>query len=34
MVVMVWTPCGEARRTISLRKANDREQARFAQKPG
>ena len=34
MVVMVWTPRGEARRIISLRKANDREQARFAQKKG
>ncbi|MFO1360033.1 BrnT family toxin [Plasticicumulans sp.] len=30
MVVMVWTPRGEARRIISLRKANDREQARHA----
>ena len=30
MVVMVWTPRGEARRIISLRKANDREQARQA----
>ncbi|MEK8025097.1 BrnT family toxin [Pseudaquabacterium rugosum] len=30
MVVMVWTPRGEARRIISMRKANDREQARFA----
>ena len=26
MVVMVWTPRGEARRIISLRKANEREQ--------
>lgn len=32
MVVMVWTPRGEARRIISMRKANDREQARYAQK--
>lgn len=29
MVVMVWTPRGEARRIISIRKANEREQARF-----
>lgn len=29
MVVMVWTPRGEARRIISMRKANEREQARF-----
>lgn len=34
MVVMVWTPRGEARRIISMRKANDREQARYAQKLG
>jgi uncharacterized DUF497 family protein len=32
MVVMVWTPRGEARRIISLRKANEREQARFGAK--
>lgn len=29
MVVMVWTLRGEARRIISLRKANEREQARY-----
>ena len=29
MVVMVWTPRGEARRIISMRKANEREQERF-----
>lgn len=29
MVVMVWTPRGEARRIISMRKANEREQDRF-----
>jgi uncharacterized DUF497 family protein len=29
MVVIVWTQRGEARRIISLRKANDREQALF-----
>jgi uncharacterized protein len=32
MVVMVWTPRGEARRIISMRKANEREQARYAQR--
>lgn len=30
MVVMVWTPRGEARRIISMRKANEREQTRYA----
>jgi len=30
MVVMVWTPRGEARRIISMRKANEREQEKFA----
>ncbi|MDA8389208.1 MAG: BrnT family toxin [Gammaproteobacteria bacterium] len=30
MVVMVWTPRGEARCIISMRKANEREQARYA----
>lgn len=29
MVVLVWTPRGEARRIISMRKANEREQARY-----
>ncbi len=29
MVVTVWTPRGAARRIISLRKANDREQALY-----
>jgi uncharacterized DUF497 family protein len=29
MVVMVWTPRGAARRIISLRKANEREQAYY-----
>jgi len=32
MVVMIWTPRGEARRIISMRKANEREQARYAQR--
>ena len=27
MVVLVWTPRGDARRVISMRKANDREKA-------
>lgn len=30
MVVMVWTPRGEVRRIISMRKANEREQIRYA----
>jgi uncharacterized DUF497 family protein len=30
MVVMVWTPRGEARRIISMRKANEREQSQYA----
>lgn len=32
MVVMVWTLRGEACRVISMRKANEREQAHYAQK--
>lgn len=32
MVVMVWTPRGCARRIISMRKANDREIKKHAQK--
>jgi len=34
MVVVVWTPRGEARHVISMRKANDREKARFGQRLG
>jgi len=34
MVVIVWTPRGEARHVISMRKANDREQARYRQRLG
>ena len=34
MVVMVWTPRGEVRRIISMRKANEREIANFAQALG
>ncbi len=29
MIVLVWTPRGAGRRIISLRKANDREQALY-----
>ncbi|WP_188852134.1 BrnT family toxin [Aureimonas glaciei] len=29
MVVLVWTPRGDACHIISMRKANDREQARY-----
>ena len=29
MVIMVWTPRGEARRIISMRKANEREQEKY-----
>ena len=29
MVMVVWTPRGAARRIISMRKCNDREQARY-----
>ncbi|MFT4241291.1 MAG: BrnT family toxin [Acidovorax sp.] len=29
MVVVTWTPRGAARRIISMRKANEREQTRF-----
>lgn len=29
-VVLVWTPRGEVRRIISMRKANDREKALYA----
>ncbi len=34
MIVMVWTSRGEARRVISMRKANEREQARYANQMG
>jgi uncharacterized protein len=30
LVVIAWTPRGEARRVISMRKANEREQVRFS----
>lgn len=29
MVIVIWTPVGSARRIISMRKANEREQARY-----
>jgi uncharacterized DUF497 family protein len=29
LVMVVWTPRGEARRIISMRKCNDREQRKF-----
>ena len=29
MVMVVWTPDGEARRVISMRKCNDREQKKY-----
>jgi uncharacterized DUF497 family protein len=31
MVVVVWTQRGEARHIISMRKANEREQAKYGQ---
>jgi uncharacterized protein len=34
MVVVVWTPRGETRHVISMRKANEREKARFGQQLG
>ncbi|WP_237476895.1 BrnT family toxin [Lichenibacterium dinghuense] len=34
MVIVVWTPRGEARHVISMRKADGREQARYADRFG
>ena len=34
MVVVVWTARGRARHVISMRKANEREQARFGERLG
>ena len=34
VVVLVWTPGGEVRRIISMRKANEREQALYAHRMG
>ena len=31
LVVVIWTPRGEVRRIISMRKANDREKSFYAQ---
>jgi hypothetical protein len=33
MVVVIWTGRGDARHVISMRKANDREQAKYGQIP-
>ena len=34
MVIVVWTPTEDGRRVISMRKANDREQARYSHRLG
>jgi hypothetical protein len=34
MVVVVWTPTGDGRRIISMRKANAREQTRYSHQLG
>lgn len=34
LVIMVWTPRGESRRIISMRKANEREIAKFETRLG
>ena len=34
MVIVVWTPTEDGRRIISMRKANDREQARYSDRLG
>jgi uncharacterized protein len=34
MVIVVWTPAEDGRRVISMRKANDREQARYSHRLG
>lgn len=34
MVIVVWTQRGDARHVLSMRKANEREQARFGQQLG
>jgi len=34
MVIIVWTPTEDGRRIISMRKANDREQARYRERFG
>jgi uncharacterized DUF497 family protein len=32
MMIVVWTPRGDSRHIISMRKANEREQTRFGQR--
>lgn len=34
MVIVIWTPRGDVRHVISMRKANEREQARYRQRLG
>ena len=34
MVMVVWTPRGDARHVFSMRKCNEREQAKFGQQIG
>jgi uncharacterized DUF497 family protein len=34
MVIVVWTPRGQARHVISMRKANDREKRRYRERFG
>lgn len=34
MVIVVWTPADDGRRIISMRKANDREKARYGKRLG
>lgn len=34
MVIVCWTPRGEARHVMSMRKANEREKARYADRLG
>nr|VFJ71702.1 MAG: hypothetical protein BECKFW1821C_GA0114237_102824 [Candidatus Kentron sp. FW] len=34
MLIVVWTPSGHGRRIISMRKANEREQARYIYRLG
>ena len=34
MVIVIWTPTEDGRRVISMRKANDREQARYSHRLG
>lgn len=34
MVILVWTPAKDARRVISMRKANEREQTRYRERLG